>query len=141
MWRAALLVGLLGCGKHINPAWCDVPGHSDPACERFAIDAAVDAPDAAPTVACTTDDQCASAVCSGAGTCVDPATLLYATAIGGAGNTCTADAPCMLAVAIAGSTVGRNVVVLAPGVYTEGVTINRPVTLIGKQATRRAATR
>jgi hypothetical protein len=135
MWRAALLVCLIGCGKHINPAWCEVPGHDDPACDRLVVtDAALDGSDAAPAIACTTDDQCASTVCSVAGTCIDPGNLLYAS-VAGTGNTCTADAPCTLAVAIAGATIGRSIVALAPGTYTDGVTISRPVTLLGRQAT------
>jgi len=128
--RAVLLV-MIGCGKQLNPAWCEQEGHTDPGCPRVV--------DASPG-GCTIDDNCPGAgmMCLPSGVCADAGTVLYASP-GGTGIACTSTARCDLATAIKGATQDRHVIMLDAGTYTGPVTIDRDVQIIGKEAILQAA--
>jgi hypothetical protein len=131
MNRAALLV-MIGCGKHLNPEWCEQPEHTDPACPR-EVDI-----DAAPPVSCTIDADCPGTMCLPSGVCADPDPVRYASPQG-MGSACSSTAACDLATAIKGATKDHQVIRLVPGVYVGAVTIDRDVQIIGSQATLAAA--
>jgi len=127
MWRIALLLLVVGCGKHINPAWC--AEHSDPACGETS-----DAPTSdAPLIACTGDGDCAGTMCLPSGVCATDATL-YASP-GGMGTSCTATAKCSIAGAIDAANAKRSLIMLDPGIYQTAIAINHSVQIIGNGAT------
>jgi len=141
MWRYALVaVAALGCGKHINPAWCAEPGHSDPACGEIG-----DAPQGTQGM-CPSDadcsngcagDACPAPNCLPAGGCVADAAALFASPTGSA-TRCTRDAPCTLPTAIDAAAPGRQLVVLAPGTYMGALAITHAVQILGGGATLQA---
>jgi hypothetical protein len=126
MWRVAVLL-VMGCGRHLNPEWCAMPGHSDPACSAL-VDAR------AGTGICLMDEDCPGSACLPSGACAHPGTVLYA-APNGAGTACTGDAKCLLATAIGEATLDRNIIVLDPAIYSGAITIDHPVQIIGRRAT------
>jgi hypothetical protein len=138
---AVIAWGGLGCGKHINPAWCAEPDHSDPACgEPAPIDAPSpsDCPDDADCTKSCTGPSCPQQVCLPDGGCVDDTAVLFA-APAGTGTTCTRDASCALATAIDEAAPGRQVIVLAAGTYPGGLAITHAVQILGDGATLQAA--
>jgi hypothetical protein len=122
-WCALLLL-LVGCGKHLNPAWCAQPGHDDPACQDL-LDASTErcAIGSCPGTACLPDGSCAA-----------PGSVLYASP-DGTGTSCTGDAKCQLATAIDQSTPTRNIISLDRGTYSGPIAIDRSVQIIGHSAT------
>jgi len=126
-----LLLGVLfaaaGCGKHLNPAWCAGPGHSDPAC------VANESVDAQPT-GCTGNGDCPGTMCLPSGVCAGPDAMLYASPAG-TGTGCTTTAKCSIAAAIDQATADRNAIVLDPGIYPTAIAINHSVQIIGHGAT------
>ena len=130
MWRVALLL-VVGCGKHLNPAWCAQPGRSDPACDGMDL---IDAASDASAGACTVDRDCPDTACLPGGSCAVASRVLYA-ASSGRGDTCTRDAKCLLATAIAAAQPGKNIILLEQGTYVGAVAIGRAVQIVGRLAT------
>lgn len=129
MIRAVVLVAAVaGCGKRINPAWCEQSGNSDPACDLVA-----DADRAMPQIACVTDEACPDTACLATGVCADPREVLYASP-DGTGAACTRAARCGLRAAIAAATPDRRVILLDPGTYTGGLVLDSSVHLVGARA-------
>jgi hypothetical protein len=87
--------------------------------------------------ACSVDADCASDVCdTQAGTCVDEATVLYASPTGPDAGTCTKATPCSLVQATALADLTRLNVKLAPGNYSAHVILtNKTLVLFGTGAT------
>jgi hypothetical protein len=129
MWRVALIL-LVGCGRHLNPEWCAVAGHSDPGCSAV-IDAR--------SGGCAVDDDCPGSVCLPTGGCADPKAVLHV-APDGAGTACTSELRCQLATAIGGALPDRHIIALAPATYPGVVAIDHSVQLVGRNATLQAAT-
>jgi len=136
MWRIAVLLVAVGCGKHLNPAWCAGPGRSDPACLEVigATDAATDA---AP-IGCTGNGDCPGTMCLPSGTCASPGSMLFASPAG-TGTSCTTTAKCSIAAAINQATADRHLILLDPGSYPTAIAINRSVQIIGNGATIQGA--
>jgi hypothetical protein len=130
MCRAGILVALLaaaGCGRHLNPAYC-ADHHDDPDCAP-----AIDAPSDVLESTCERDDQCASNLCLPAGTCAPPEEILYVSPTG-SGIECSATAKCKLETALSLATPTRNLVLLDAGMYSGAYSIDRTVTVIGRNA-------
>lgn len=128
MWRWLVVLAAAGCGRHINPAWCAQPGHSDPACP---VDAASDGA----AVSCTSDAGCPGSACLlPEGVCAAPGAMLFASPTG-AGSACTTTARCALGTAIEQSTAERNVILMGPATYSGAVAIDHTVRILGNGAT------
>jgi hypothetical protein len=141
MWRRALVALLaVGCGKHLNPAWCAQPGHSDPACpEQAMVDAGPGmCPDDASCPTACQGANCPDPVCLPSGECVADSTVLFA-ATDGTGTACSRSAACSLATAIDQATADRKIIALAAGIYRGAVAITHAVQIVGDGATLQAA--
>lgn len=90
---------------------------------------------------CEADAECPSNVCAKTtGTCVDPATLIYAAPAGSVAAGCgTQQTPCDLPTAIAKADTVRNIVKLGPGDYSIAtVDLTKAVTVLGSGSTLRS---
>jgi hypothetical protein len=92
--------------------------------------------------ACATDADCASTLCDAEmGTCVDEATVLYASPTGGATASCDKGDPCSIVHAFELAATPRDTVKLATGSYIASLTITgKTVVVYGFGATVTAAT-
>jgi len=90
---------------------------------------------------CAADDECSSLVCDrAAGSCVDPALVLYASSSGSATSSCSATQPCSITRAISLADSNRTTVKMLPGTYTASFTVDGKVVVIhGYGATLNAA--
>ncbi|HEX3765330.1 MAG TPA: hypothetical protein VHW23_41825 [Kofleriaceae bacterium] len=128
MWRWLVVLAAAGCGRHINPAWCAQPGHSDPACP---VDAGIDTA----AGSCTRDADCPGTACLlPEGVCAAPAAMLYVSPTG-AGAACTSTAKCALGTAIEQSTTERNLILMDRASYTGAIAIDHAVRILGNGAT------
>lgn len=134
---ALALVAALGCGKHINPAWCAEPGHSDPACGDVSDAPQATCPSDADCTAACPGDSCPAPNCLPDGACVADAAALFAAPLG-KDSRCTRDAPCAIATAIDLAAPGRQLVVLGPGTYAGALAITHAVQILGGGATLQA---
>ena len=73
---------------------------------------------------CVLDSECPSNVCLMDGTCADPSRFVYAAA-GGTDTMCTMSQPCTVDTAVTMLTVQKDIVKLAPGVYSR----SQPLTM------------
>ncbi|HET9619922.1 MAG TPA: choice-of-anchor Q domain-containing protein [Kofleriaceae bacterium] len=87
--------------------------------------------------ACAQDSECASLACDlAAGTCVDPAEILYASPHGADTDPCTRAAPCALAGAAQRVNSNQSYIALLPGNHTGGASFkDQVVTIAGNGAT------
>ncbi|CAN5897044.1 hypothetical protein BH11MYX2_BH11MYX2_22930 [soil metagenome] len=72
---------------------------------------------------CVDDGECPSDVCLPEGTCADSARFVYAAA-GGVGGACTLVTPCALDTAVGKLSATTDIVKMAPGTYSRGVTLS-----------------
>jgi hypothetical protein len=85
---------------------------------------------------CTADAQCDSGVCRADGTCSPENTVVYVS-LQSSGTGCTSAIPCDLQTGLLQTEELRNVVHLAPGLYSvpEGISILKPTVIVGRGAT------
>lgn len=135
---AALVAGLAilavaGCGKHINPEWCE--RNNDPECPTgepdedagvLVDDAEPDAP--GPPGPCESDEDCPLPfrVCRRNGVCATRDNVVFA-APNGMGTECTTTARCSLPTAIAVANPERELIFLQGGVYAGPIEVTRSV--------------
>ena len=82
------------------------------------------------------DADCPSAACDfETGSCVDAASVLYASPTGTEQAECSQQAPCSATKAVAAANVARSTVKLLPGVYSTNLRIDRAIALHGEGAT------
>lgn len=112
------------CAACASSASCPI---TDPVCDATAHDCRT----------CIKDGECASLVCDlSAGTCVDPAGILYASPSGAATDPCTRNAPCSLAGAAQKVDTEHPYIALLPGNHISGALFeNKVVTIAGNDAT------
>lgn len=75
---------------------------------------------------CVLDSECPSNVCLMDGTCADPSRFLYAAA-GGSDVLCSMAQPCSVDTAVTMLSAAKDIVKLAPGVYTRGAPLTMSI--------------
>jgi hypothetical protein len=86
---------------------------------------------------CAKDSECDSGACDlAAGTCVDRSAILYASAGGTDADPCTVASPCSLRRAAVVTDTSHSYIVLTPGHYSGGFTLDgKSVTIVGNAST------